>query len=168
MPVVVGCRSIVTVEHILASVAKHFDLEADTERELLEEIRAHLSDTVAAARSRGMDEEAALDEAASRFGIEDTGSELQGTHAGWGTADGVLAAALPVTSALILRWLVFSPDGTVTGWQEALLRPAFWVVSVAALLVPVLRFPRWRHALASWAVFWLLSMVFFNWPAARW
>ena len=157
-----------TVEHILASVAKHFDLEADTERELLEEIRAHLSDTVAAARSRGMDEEAALDEAASRFGIEDTGSELQGTHAGWGTAEGVFAAALPVLGALILRWLVFAPDGVVAGWQEALLRPAFWGVSVSILLIPFLWFHRWRVALACWCVFWLLSMMFFGWPASRW
>ena len=158
----------VTIEHMLANVGKHFDLEADTERDLLDELRTHLTDAVEAARRRGMDEQAALDEAAACFGIEDTGSELQRTHAGWGTADGVLAAALPVASALVLRWLVFSPDGTFSGWQVSLLRPAFWVVSVAALMVPLLRFPRWRYALASWTVFWLLSMVFFNWPAAGW
>jgi len=158
----------VTVDEILARIRAHLDLEAETEYEVLEEIRTHLEEAVEVARMRGLDEKAALAEAAARFGVEEVGQELQATHAGWGTADGVVAAALPVVCALVLRWLVFAPDGTAVGWQEVLARPAFWVVSLAALLVPLLRFPRWRYALASWAFFWALTMIFFAWPALRW
>jgi hypothetical protein len=36
------------------------------------------------------------------------------------------------------------------------------------LAVPLLKFPRWRYALVSWAFFWVLSIVFIAWPALRW
>jgi len=157
-----------TVDDVLARIHAHLDLDAEREHELLEEIRAHLEEAVEVARARGLDEEAALAEAAARFGVEEVGRELQAAHVGWGTADGVVATALPVLCALALRWLVFAPDGTAAGWQEVLVRPAFWVVSLAALLLPLLKFPRWRYALASWAFFWALSVVFFAWPALRW
>ena len=156
-----------TVDDVLARIRVHLNLEAETEYDLLQEIRAHLEEAVEVARARGLDEEDALAEAAARFGVEEVGRELQAAHAGWGTADGVIAAALPVVCALVLRWLVFAPDGTAVGWQEVLVRPAFWVVSLAALLLPLFKFPRWRYALASWAFFWALSVVFFAWPALR-
>lgn len=155
-----------TVDEILVRIRAHLDLEAETEHEVLEEIRVHLEDAVAAAR--GLDEEAALAEIAARFGVEEVGQELQAAHVGWGTADGVVAAALPVVCALALRWLVFAPDGTAVGWQEVLVRPVFWVVALAALLLPLLRFPRWRFALVSWAFFWAVSVILFAWPALRW
>ncbi|RLC63867.1 MAG: hypothetical protein DRI48_08085 [Chloroflexi bacterium] len=160
-----GGEADVTV--VLEQIRAHLDLEAETEYELLEELRGHLEDAVAEARARGLSEREALVEVAARFGVEDVGRELQATHVGWGTADGVVAAALPVVCALLLRWLVFAPDGTAVGWRELLERPAFWVVSVAALLLPFLRFPRWRYALASWAFFWILSVIFVAWPAVR-
>jgi hypothetical protein len=156
------------VDDVLDSIRARLDLEAETEYELLEEVRAHLEDAVAAARARGSDEEAALAEAAARFGVEEVGRELQAAHVGWGAADGVVAAALPVVCALVLRWLVFAPDGTAVGWREVLVRPAFWVIALAALVLPLLRFPRWRYALVSWAFFWALSVIFFAWPALRW
>lgn len=156
------------IDDILSRIRAHLDLEAEREYELLEEIRAHLEDAVEAARMQGLDEETALMQAAARFGVEKVGQELQAAHVGWGTADGVIAAGLPVLCALILRWLVFAPDGTAVGWQEVLARPAFWVVAVVALFLPLLRFPRWRYALVSWAIFWGLSVVFFAWPALRW
>ena len=157
-----------TVDDVLARIRVHLNLEAETEYDLLQEIRAHLEEAVEVARAQGLDEEAALAEAAARFGVEEVGQELQAAHVGWGTADGVIAAAMPVVCALVLRWLIFAPDGTAVGWQEVLVRPAFWVVSLAALLLPLLKFPRWRYALASWAFFWALSVVFFALPALRW
>jgi hypothetical protein len=156
------------IDDVLAHIRVHLNLEAEREHDLLEEIRAHLEDAVEAARTRGLDEETALMRAAARFGVEEVGQELQAAHVGWGTADGVVAAGLPVLCALILRWLVFAPDGTAVGWQEVLARPAFWVVAVVALLFPLLRFPRWRYALVSWTIFWGLSVVFVAWPALRW
>jgi len=156
------------VDEILARIRDQLNLEAETEYKVMEEIRLHLEEAVEAARMLGMDEETALAKAACRFGVEEVGQELQATHAGWGTADGVVAAALPVVCALVLRWLVFAPDGTAVGWQELLTRPAFSGIALAALLIPLLKFSRWRCALASWAFFWALSVVFVAWPALRW
>jgi hypothetical protein len=156
------------VDYVLERVRMELDLDAEMEHDLLEELRGHLEDAVAAARAGGLDESAALAEAAARFGVEDVGRALQAAHVGWGTADGVVAAALPVICALVLRWLVFAPDGTAVGWREVLVRPAFWVVAAAALLLPLVRFPRWRYALVSWAFFWVLSVVFFALPTLRW
>jgi hypothetical protein len=79
-----------------------------------------------------------------------------------------MAAALPVVGALILRWLAFAPDGTALGWPQLLSRPAFWFVALAVLFVPLLKFERWRYALATWILFWGLTMLFVILPALRW
>ena len=155
-------------EEVLAHIRTHMDLDKETEYELLEEIRSHLEEAVAAARARGLDEEAALAEAAASFGVEEVGAVLQEVHAGWGTANAVVAAALPVVCALVLRWLAFAPDGTALGWPQLLSRLAFWVVSLAALLIPVLKFERWRYALVGWVIFWGLTVMFVALPALRW
>ena len=42
------------------------------------------------------------------------------------------------------------------------------LAAMVALLLPLIRFPRWRYALVSWAVFWILSVVFVALPALRW
>jgi hypothetical protein len=157
-----------TIDDVLAEIRAQLDLEAEAEYEVLEEIRDHLEDAVADARARGMDEECALGEVAARFGVHELGPALQSAHAGWGTADGVIAAGLPVICTLALRWVVFSPDGTAVGWQETLTRPVFWFIALVALCVPWLRFSRWRYALVSWAIFWSLSVIFVAWPATRW
>lgn len=157
-----------TIDDVLAQVRARLDLEADREHELLEEIRGHLQDAVDAAMARGLDHEAALAEAASRFGIVATAGELRWAHAGWGALDGVLAAAVPVVLALLFRWLIFAPDGTATGWREALNRPAFWVIAIISLLAPLARFRQRRAVLAVWALFWGLSLATALGGAVRW
>ena len=157
----------VEIEQVLARIRAQMDLDSETEHELLEEIRSHLEEAVAEARARGLDEQAALAEAADRFGVEEVGVELQQIHAGWGTADAVIAAGLPVVCALVLRWLVFAPGGTALGWPQLLTRPAFWVIAAAALLVPLLKFGRWRYALMTWVFFWAITVVSAIWPALR-
>jgi hypothetical protein len=152
----------------LAEIGRELELDAETEHEVLEELRGHLEDSYSAAIARGANGAEALSEATARFGVEEAVRELRATHAGQGTLDGIMAAALPVICALVLRWLIFAPDGTYVGWEVLLTRPAFWVVALAALLVPLLRFPRRRHALAMWAVFWGLSVTFVLWPTLRW
>ena len=144
------------------------NLEAETEHEVLEEVRGHLEDATADARRRGMSEEEALSRAAARFGVDEVARELEETHRGWGTLEGIAAAALPVLLALILRWMVYAPDGTYVGWQQMLGRPAFWTVALMALLIPLWQFPRRRYALISWAVFWGLSVVIILGEGVRW
>jgi hypothetical protein len=156
------------IEQILAHIRAQMNLDRETEHEVLEEIRSHLEEVVAEAQVQGSDEAKALAQAAARFGVEEVGSTLQEVHAGWGTADAAIAAGLPVVCALVLRWLVFAPDGTALGWQQVLVRPAFLVVAVAALLVPVLKFERWRYALVSWGFFWLMTVIFVLGSTVRW
>jgi len=156
------------IEQVLAHIRAQMDLDSETEHEVLEEISSHLEETVAAARERGLDEQTALAEAAARFGVEEVGVELQQVHAGWGTADAVIAAGLPVVCALVLRWLIFAPDGTALGWPQLLTRPAFWVIAAAALMVPLLKFGRWRYALAGWIFFWAVTVIAMIWPTQRW
>jgi len=156
------------VESLLKRVRAQMDLDSETEQEIFQEISVHLQEDLARARAEGLDEAAAVARVAARFGLEATGRELQAAHAGWGTADAVIATALPVLAALILRWIVFAPDGTALGWRELLNRPSFWTVALVFLVVPLVRFERKRHALATWAVFWALTVVFVAWPALRW
>jgi hypothetical protein len=157
------------IEQYLVLIAAQMELDVETEHEVLDEIRDHLVTAVEQARAEGLDESQALARAAARFGAgEEVGRALQATHAGWGTADAVVAAALPVICALVLRWLAYAPDGTALGWPELLARPAFWIVALAALFLPLLRLERWRYALAVWVVFWTLTVVFITLPAERW
>lgn len=148
-----------TIDEVLECIRAQMTLEAEREHELLEEIRGHLEQAVADGRAEGLSEDEALAEAAARFGVEEVGRELQATHEGWGTLEGIAAAALPVLFALLLRWVVFDPAGTFVGWREMVSRPVFWAIAAIALLVPLLQFPRRRYALISWAVFWGLSVV---------
>jgi hypothetical protein len=157
------------LEQLLAQIRAEMDLESDTEHEVMAEIRAHLEEAWAEARAQGLSESQALAEVRQRFGpSREIGQSLHQAHVGWGTADGVLAAGLPVLCALVLRWLVFAPDGTALGWPELLNRPSFWIVALVMLLVPLLKFGRWRYAVASWVVFWALTVIFVSWPALRW
>jgi hypothetical protein len=157
------------VDQVVARIAAEMNLDSETEHEILAEIRDHLEEAVARAKADGLDERDALARAAARFGVEkEIGRELQSAHAGWGTADAVIAAALPVISTLVLRWLVFAPDGTALGWPQLLGRPTLWIVALAALLIPVLKFEHWRYALASWALFWGLTVLFVALPALYW
>jgi len=157
----------VAIEDILASIQTELDLSRETERELLEEIRTHLEDAVADAVAAGKDKEVALLKAAEKFGVVEAGSELQRVHVGWESADAIIACALPVLAALVLRWLIFAPDGSALGWPELLARPAFWIVALVALLVPFIQFRQWRYALVGWGLFWILSVIFVAFPVVR-
>jgi len=136
---------------------------------LLQQIQVELDLEVAEAIAAGLSQDDAFAQAAARFGPgQEIGQALQATHVGWGTAEAVVAAGLPVLLALGLRWLLFAPDGTAIGWEQVLVRPAFWVVSLSALLIPLFKFHRWRYALASWGFFWLMTLLTTWLPAPRW
>ena len=157
------------IDELLEGIRAQMTLDGETEQEILSELRDHLEAAVEQAQAEGLTQAEALARAASRFGLqEQVGGELQAAHAGRGTADAVIAAALPVLCALVLRWLAFAPDGTALDWPQLLSRPAFWVIALVALLIPLLRFERWRYALATWVLFWSLTVLFVALPAQRW
>lgn len=157
-----------TIDQVLERIRAQMHLEAEDEYQILEEIRCHLEESVRDAQAQGMTTEEALSQAAARFGVEEVGQRLQATHQGWGALEGIAAAALPVLFVLVLRWLVFAPDGTFVGWKLMVSRPAFWAVSLTALAIPLWRFPRRRYALISWAIFWALSVIVIAGGAVRW
>jgi hypothetical protein len=157
------------IEDLLDRIRAQMDVDCEIEHEVLVEIRDHLEEALAEARAAGLSDDEALAQAAARFGLEaEVGRELQAAHAGWGTADAVIAAGLPVVCALLLRWLAFAPDGTAVGWPHLLSRPAFWIVALVALMIPLLKFERWRYALVTWVLFWGLTVLFVALPALRW
>lgn len=158
----------VTVDDVLEQIRIRMNLEAETEHEVLEELRGHLEEAMAAARAADEDQAGALAQAAARFGVEDAARELQATHAGWGALNGIALAALPVIFALVLRWLIFAPDGATAGWRETLSRPGLWLIVAISLLVPLLRFPHRRYVLVLWAIFWGLSLATALLPTLRW
>jgi len=159
---------IMTIDDVLARIHARMNLEAETEHQLLEEIRGHLEEAIADGLALGMAQDEALARAAARFGVAEVAQELQATHWGWGVLEGIAAAALPVLLALLLRWRVFAPDGTYVGWQEMLTRPAFWCIAAIALLVPLWRFHRRRYALISWTILWGLSVLVIVGGGVRW
>jgi hypothetical protein len=158
-----------TIEQILAEVEAELDVSRETKRELLLELRCHLEDALETAVAKGEDETVALLKVAQRFGGAEVGKALQAVHLQWESADAILACVIPVTAALLLRWLVFAADGTAVGWEHVLAQPVFWLVALAALIAPLLQFHRWRYALVSWGFFWAITIIFAVLPtAASW
>ena len=158
-----------SVEQVLDAIRAEMQLSKEAELDILEEVRTHLEDAWEAARKRGEDPDEALLRIATRFGGEEVGQALQEVHLPWQSADAIIACSLPVALTLVLRWLIYTPNGTILGWEEVLLRPAFWIVSLVALLVPLLWFHRWRVALLGWGFFWGLTVLFFVLPTIqRW
>jgi hypothetical protein len=153
-----------TVDQILVNISAHLHLSKETENEILAEIRTHLEDAVAAAISKGEDEQTALNKAADQFAITEASTELQEIHANRESIDAVAATAIPVLLALILRWLAYAPDGTWQGWPELVTRPGFYIIAGLTLVLPFLCFRRWRYAMASWGIFWFLTVIFVVFP----
>lgn len=158
-----------SVDQVLDAIRAEMQLSKEAEHEILAEVRTHLEDAWEAALQRGEEPDEALLNIATRFGGDEVGQALQAVHLPWQSADAIIACALPVLLALVLRWLIYAPDGTMLGWEAVLLRPAFWIVSLVALLVPLLCFQRWRIALLGWGFFWGLTILFFVLPTIqRW
>ncbi len=149
------------IEAFLSGLGDRLDLDQQQKREALEEMRSHLYDAIDSRLAQGLDPSASLERALVEFGSElRIAEELNMVHAGWGTADAIVFTALPVIMGLLMRWLVFAPDGSAIGWEHVLTSIPFWIVALAALLVPLLKFPRWRYALASWMLFWSMTVLF--------
>lgn len=155
----------ITIDQVLEKISDHLHLSKETESELLAEIRTHLEDVVSNANLNGQDEHEALLNTARNFGIDEVGAELQELHAERESVDAIVAIILPVIFTLILRWLAFAPDGSARAWPHLLMQPEFWIVAIAALVLPILFFYRWRFVLVEWGIFWLLTVIFFVFPS---
>jgi hypothetical protein len=155
----------VTIDQVLENINRQLHLSKETQTEVLAEIRTHLEDAIAKAVAQGNDEQEALLKAAQQFGIKEAGDELQEIHINRESVNAVAATALPVLFAVILRWLAFAPDGSPVEWRKLLIQPGFIIVAIAALLFPVFCFHRWRFVLATWGIFWVLTVIFVLFPS---
>ncbi|MBK8901458.1 MAG: hypothetical protein IPM53_09770 [Anaerolineaceae bacterium] len=155
-----------TVSQLLAAIEAELTLSQETKQELLAELRDHLEDAWETAVTNGDDPETALYKVINRFGGAEVGRALQQVHAQWESSEAILACLIPVLAALVLRWVLFTPDGAIAGWQSVLVQPAFWIVALALLLIPVLQFQQWRYVLINWGFFWIVSLIFILIPAA--
>jgi hypothetical protein len=153
-----------TIDAALEIVRLRLHLSKEAERDILDELRSHFETTVAEARARGEDEGRALEQALARLGGDQMSQELQAVHAGREGIEAIGATALPILGALILRWLVFVPEGTALAWRRLLVQPAFWLIAAGALLLPTPWLGRSRLALAGWAIFWALTVLFAVFP----
>jgi hypothetical protein len=154
----------INIDQALGQIQQRLHLGKETEHELLAEIRTHLEDVVEQARQQGGSEQAALKQAIDHFGVDEVSQELQTVHEGRESIEAIVATALPILFALMLRWLAYAPDGTAIAWHQLFTRPVFWLIAAAALVVPVLIFRRWRFALVGWGIFWLISVIFASNP----
>jgi hypothetical protein len=155
-----------TIEQLLITIEAELTVSGETKQELLAELRDHLHDAWETAVANGEDEVTAVKKVTEHFGGAGVGKALQRVHAQWESGEAILACLIPVFAALVLRWLLFAPGGSVAGWQNVLVQPAFWIVALAVLLVPVLYFQRWRYILINWTFFWLITIIFALIPAA--
>ena len=157
------------IDLVLKRIGRDLNLSNDTKAEILEEIRAHMEDAVEEAQRRGINPTDALYSAVERFGIEEVGPALHDVHARWESIDAIYLSLIPVTAALILRWLIFLPAGATAGWGHFLRRPAFWVIAAVTLLIPILQFKNRQYVLIVWGIFWGLTLIFATLPvAATW
>jgi hypothetical protein len=157
-----------TIEQLLIAIEAELALSHDTKAELLAELRDHLEDAWETAVANGEDELTAAKKVAQRFGGAEVGKALQRLHGQWQPSEAILACLIPVFAALVLRWILFDPGGSPLGWQNVLALPAFWIVAVVALFVPILHFQRRRYILINWGFFWLITIIFALIPATRW
>ncbi len=155
-----------TINQILATIEAELTLSQETKQELLTELHDHLEDAWETAVANHQNPQIAMQEIARRFGGAEVGRALQQVHAQWESSEAILACLIPVLAALVLRWVLFTPDGTLSNWQGVLIAPAFWIVAFALLLIPVVQFQRWRYVLVNWGFFWLVTLIFILIPAA--
>ena len=156
-----------TINSILNLVRQQLNLSRETEQEILDEIRSHFEDALIHGRQQGLDDQTILTQAAEDFGLDLTASALNEVHMQWESAEAVIACIIPTAAALVLRWLAFAPDGSTIGWQNLLLRPAFWIVALVCLLIPLIQFSKWRYALISWGIFWFFTVIFIALPNSQ-
>ena len=155
-----------TIDTVLNQIRTQLNLSKETEWELIEEIRAHLEDAVDAAQRKGQDEATALLKVAEQFGVDEVGVALQTVH-GMESAEALLMCIVPVFATIVLRWTVFSADGTARDWQQIVTRPTLLIVALATLILPLIPFRNWHYASIGWLCFWAISFIFMAFPSMR-
>ena len=77
----------------------------------------------------------------------------------WKRLKALRVVMLPVLLALIVRCGVLSLDGRSGDWTRLAATVPFALLATCALVGPVLALRRERFAVASWSVFWVLTVL---------
>ena len=103
----------------------------------------------------------------SEMCIRDSSKELQDLHGEWEILQALMMCIVPIFCTLVMRWLLFSAEGTTTGWQTLFSRPTSIGIALVTLILPLIQFRRWPYVTVGWACFWAISLVFMAFPAVR-
>lgn len=156
-----------SIDDVLEQIRSQLNLSRETEWELIEEIRCHLEDAVDAARRHGKDENTALLKAAEDFGMIEASQQLQKLHGEFEMTEVLLMLIAPIVCTVVMRWVFFSAEGTLNGWQPIFPRTISVALSFIILLLPLVQLRRWPYASFGWLFFWGISMIFIAFPAIR-
>jgi hypothetical protein len=147
------------LERYLAQVASQLSVDPTTEREILQEIRAHLEEAATELQEAGLGGAESWALAQERFGkAREVGRMLGRLHSD-SANQAVLAAFMPVALAVTFKWVVLPLLGNVARWQGNPTPVILSCLAVLALLVPGLTFKNWRYGYAVWAFFSLVTIA---------
>jgi hypothetical protein len=148
------------LESWLARLSDRLEIDRDRRRDVIDELRSHVLDAADLHAAQGLTRADGLRLAWTNLGPEDhLVDAINGAHAGGAMAEAVVVAGLPVALALVLRWGILTLDGRTPDWGRLATTVPFGVFALAVLIAPAVTIGRRRFALASWVVFWLLTLL---------
>ena len=147
------------LERYLSEIASQLNVDPGQGREILNEIRSHLTEAVAEGLAEGLGPEDSLALAIEEFGEAREIGRMLGRRHSDSANQAVLAAFLPVALAITFKWLLLPLLRDVAHWQASPTPVIFSCLALLALLVPGLTFKRWRYGYGVWAFFSLVTIA---------
>ena len=143
----------------LSTVASQLNVDPTTEREILEEVEAHLEEAIMELQESGLGPEESVRVALDNFGEAREVGRMLGRLHGDSAQQAVLAAFLPVALALTFKWVLLPLVQALGNWQGSPTPIVFGCLAALALLVPALTLRRWRYGYVVWAFFSLVTIA---------
>jgi len=143
----------------LSEIGSQLNVDPTTEREILEEVEAHLEEAILELRTSGLGAEDSVSAALESFGDSREVGRMLGRLHGDSACQAVLAASLPVALALTFKWVLLPLVQALGNWQGSPTPFGVGCLAVLALLVPALTLQRWRYGYAVWAFFSLVTIA---------
>lgn len=146
------------MEAYLREVRRRLRVDSATEEAVLAELRAHLEEATVVHQAMGLSRERAEARAIEQFGdAREVAGQLRGVH-GSSFNQALLAAFLPVALTIVLKWVAIPLLRLSAAWQ-VVTSPAFLSVAALLLLLPTLRWEKWRYGLPAWGFFWAITIL---------
>ncbi len=147
------------LERYLSEIASQLNVDPVEEREILDELRSHLEETIAEMPEEGLGRQEKVTVVLQRFGEAREVGRLLGRQHSDSANQAVLAAILPVALAITFKWMLLPLLRDVAHWQASPTPVIFACLALLALLVPGLTFKNWRYGYGVWAFFSLVTIA---------